>query len=213
MQNFEGQPLVPTPPVAPEQRSGATLLITDGSAVEPSAGTTPELPPAPLLRSDDGRLVLTDTTLMVRNQSFLLLELERAELTPVRWILWYLLGGMGLASVMIAFLQNWLRTGPAMAGMALTALLLAYGHRGTNRLRLLRLGREMVNFALPGETPPWLRLTAEVNRRIARAHDRAAREAAALLAAADEATRQTAVEAQTATEPHEGVNNNPLIIS
>ena len=124
--------------------------------------------------------------------------MERAELTPVRWILWYLLGGLGLAAVMIAFLQNWLRTGPAMLGMALTALLLAYGHRGTNRLRLHRLGREVVNFALPGETPPWQRLVAEVNRRIFRVHDRAAREAAALLAAAAEATRLAAAAAHSA---------------
>jgi hypothetical protein len=143
---------------------------------------------------------LTDNTLTVRGQSFLLLELERAELTPVRWILWYLLGGLGLAAVMIAFLQNWLRTGPAMIGMALTALLLAYGHRGTNRLRLHRLGREMVNFALPGETLPWQGLTAEINRRIFRVHDQAAREAAALLAAADEATRLAAQAAQSAAE-------------
>ncbi|MFC7668724.1 hypothetical protein ACFQT0_16105 [Hymenobacter humi] len=150
------------------------------------------------MRSDDGRVELSDSTLTVRGQSFLLLELERAELTPVRWILWYLLGGLGLAAVMIAFLQNWLRTGPAMTGMALTALLLAYGHRGTNRLRLHRLGREMLNFALPGETPPWQRLTAEINRRIFRVHDHAAREAAAVLAAADEATRQAAQAAQEA---------------
>ena len=99
---------------------------------------------------------------------------------------------------MIAFLQNRLKTGPAMAGMAITALLLAYGHRGTNRLRLHRLGREVVNFALPGETPPWQRLTGEVNRRIFRVHDQAAREAAALLAAADAAVRQAAAEAAVA---------------
>ena len=90
----------------------------------------------PTLRSPDGRFVLTADALTVRRQTFALRELGRAELTPVRWILWYLLGGLGLAAVMIAFLQNWLRTGPAMLGMAATALLLAYGRRGTNRLRL-----------------------------------------------------------------------------
>ena len=183
MNNREDQqPPAETP--APEDASGAALL------------PAPAAPPAPPLRSPDGRLVLTDTTLTVRGQVFLLRELERAELMPVRWLLWYLLGGLGLASVMIAFLQNWLRTGPAMAGMAFMALLLAYGHRGTNRLRLLRLGREMANFALPGDTAPWQRLAAEVNRRIYRVHDQAAREAADLLAAADEATRQAALAAE-----------------
>jgi len=103
--------------------------------------------------------------------------------------------------VLIAFLQNELRTGPAMLGVALTALLLAYGHRGTNRLRLHRLGREAVNFALPGEPEPWQRLCAEANRRLYRAHDRAAHEAAALLAAADEAVRQAALAAAQA-EPY-----------
>lgn len=192
-------------PVAPEYFSGAALLTAVGAMV-------PSLPPAPTSTSPDGRVVLNDTVLTVRGQPFLLLELERAELTPVRWILWYLLGGVGLAMVMIAFLQNWLRTGPAMAGMAFTALLLAYGHRGTNRLRLHRLGREMINFALPGETPPWQRLTAEINRRISRAHDQAAREAAALLAAADAATRQAAQTAQAAQaaeiDPNEGSANS-----
>jgi hypothetical protein len=156
---------------------------------------------------------LTDKTLTVMGREFLLLELERVDVTPVKWILWYLLGALGLAFVMIAFLQNWLRTGPAMLGMALTALLLAYGHRGTNRLRLHCLGREMVNFALPGETPPWQRLMAEVNRRIYRVHDHAAREAAAVLAAADEAARQAVMAAQAAqmaVQADERTNNNPL---
>ena len=197
MNHREDQPPAETP--APEDSSGAALL--------PAPAAPPELPPAPPLRSPDGRLVLTDSTLTVRGQVFLLRELERAELMPVRWILWYLLGGLGLATVMIAFLQNWLRTGPAMAGMALMALLLAYGHRGTNRLRLLRLGREMVNFALPGDTVPWQRLTAEVNRRIYRVHDQAAREAAALLAAADEAIR---LAAQAATETDDDPQGNYL---
>lgn len=197
MDSFAAQsPATPAPPAAPEAASGAALLNA-GSAPKESATGPASAPP---LRSADGRVLLTDATLTVRGQPFLLLELERAELTPVRWILWYLLGGMGLAAVMIAFLQNWLRTGPAMLGMALTALLLAYGHRGTNRLRLHRLGREVANFALPGETPPWQRFTAEVNRRIFRVHDRAAREAAALLAAADAATRQAALAAQAAAQ-------------
>ena len=194
MTDHQDQPPAATP--APEDSSGAALLTASAELSPPPPATQPEMPPTPPLHSKDDRLALTDTTLTVRGQSFLLLELERAELTPVRWILWFLLGGLGLATVMIAFLQNWLRTGPAMAGMALTALLLAYGHRGTNRLRLHRLGREMVNFALPGETAPWQRLTAEVNRRIFRVHDQAAREAATMLAAADETTRLAALAAQ-----------------
>ena len=135
------------------------------------------------MRSPDGRFVLTDTTLTVLGQTFGLRELERAEVQRVRWVLWVLLGGLGLAIVLIAFLQNWLHTLPAMAGLALTALLLAYGQRGTNRLRLWLLGRAATHFALPGELANWQRLVAELNRRVGRAHDRAAAEAAALLAA------------------------------
>ena len=194
MTDHQDQP--PAATSAPEESSGAALLTASAELSPHPPATQPKMPPTPPLRSKDGRLALTNTTLTVRGQSFLLLELERAELTPVRWILWFLLGGLGLATVMIAFLQNWLRTEPAMAGMALTALLLAYGHRGTNRLRLHRLGREMVNFALPGETAPLQRLTAEVNRRIFRVHDQAASEAATMLAAADEATRLAALAAQ-----------------
>jgi hypothetical protein len=210
MNDLEAQPLAAQPNVAPEQFSGAALLtvpaVTSQPTPEPptelssisSPVPVPELSPLPLVHSDDGRVILTDRTLTVLGQEFSLLELERAEITPVKWILWYLLGGLGLAFVMIAFLQNALRTGPAMVGMTLTALLLAYGHRGTNRLRLHRLGREVINFALPGEVLPWQRLMAEVNRRIYRVQDHAARQAAALLAAADEAARQAAMAAQAA---------------
>ena len=203
MNNLETPPPAEAAPeVAPETVSGATLLSVPGSL---GAAAT-EAPPAPAgtppLRSPDGRVTLTDASLTVLGRTFALMELERAELSHVRWILWYLLGGLGLAAVMIGFLQNWLRTGPAMAGMALTALLLAYGHRGTNRLRLHLLGREMVNFALPGETPPWQRFSSEINRRIFRAHDQAAREAAWLLAQHDEAVRQAAAAARAAAEAH-----------
>lgn len=142
--------------------------------------------------------MLTATALTVRGQAYALRELERADVMRVRWLLWYLLGALGLAGVMIVYLQNGLRTVPAMAGMAGAALLLAYGQRGTNRLRLFRLGREAAHFALPGETPPWQRLTAELNRRIGYAHDQAAAEAAAALTAA-EAEAEAAVEA--AAEP------------
>ena len=149
--------------------------------------------PLPTVQSPDGRLVLTDSHLTVLGQTFGLRELERAEVQPVRWVLWVLLGGLGLAVVLIAFLQNWLRKGPAMLGMAATALLLAYGQRGTNRLRLWRLGREAAHFALSGELALWQRLVGELNRRIGRAHDRAAVEAAYLLAVA-EATEAAATD-------------------
>jgi len=154
-------------------------------------------------------MTVTDTSVTVLGQEFLLLELERAEVAPVKWLLWYLLGALGLAAVMIGFLQNWLRTGPAMAGMALMALLLAYGHRGTNRLRLHRLGRESAYFALPGELATWQGMTAELNRRIFRAHDWAAREAAAALAAADEAMRQAAEAAFWASAPEQATATGP----
>jgi len=151
----------------------------------------PPLPPLPTVQSPDGRLVLTDTHLTVLGQTFGLRELERAEVHHVRWVLWVLLGGLGLAVVLIAFLQNWLHTGPAMLGMATTALLLAYGQRGTNRLRLWRLSSPAAHFALPGDVSLWQRLVGELNRRIMRTHDRAAAEAAYLLAlAAAEAARQ-----------------------
>ena len=215
MNDLEAQPPADQPPVAPEQLSGAALLtnparLPHAPFPEPVLQPVAELLALPTLKSDDGRLTLTSTTVVVEGREFALRELERADVAHVHWILWYLLGGLGLASVMIAFLQNWLHTGPAMLGMAITALLLAYGHRGTNRLRLYRLGREVVNFALPGETPPWQRLTAEVNRRVFRVHDHAAREAAYLLAAADEAMRQAALAAQQAADEGGNTKDNPL---
>jgi hypothetical protein len=154
----------------------------------------PPLPPLPTVQSPDGRLVLTDTHLTVLGQTYGLRELERAEIHHVRWVLWVLLGGLGLAVVLIAFLQNWLHTGPAMLGMATTALLLAYGQRGTNRLRLWRLSTSPTHIALPGDLSLWQRLVGELNRRIVHAHDRAAAEAAYLLALAEaEAARQASV--------------------
>lgn len=154
----------------------------------------PPVAPLPTVQSPDGRLVLTDTHLTVLGQTYGLRELERAEVHHVRWVLWVLLGGMGLAIVLIAFLQNWLHTGPAMLGMATTALLLAYGQRGTNRLRLWRLSSTAAHFALSGDLSLWQRLVGELNRRIARTHDRAAAEAAYLLALAEaeRAARQAA---------------------
>ena len=196
-----GEPGPPTPPeTLPEPTPPEPLPEAAGPFwLGQPAPTAPAPEAAPTLRSPDGRFVLTDSTLTVRGETFRLRELERTDLVPVRWLLWYLLGALGLAFVLIAFLQNWLRTAPAMLGVAATALLLAYGHRGTNRLRLYRLGREALNFALPGDTEAWQRLSREANRRIQRLHDEAAAEAAAFLAAADEAQRQAA-EAARATD-------------
>lgn len=156
----------------------------------------PEAAALPVLRSADGRLVLTGERLEVRGQTFSLLELEGVELTPVRWLLWLLLGGFTLAGFLLGFLQNWLRTSPAMLGITAGALLLAYGSRGTNRLRLFRLGREAVYFSLPGAIEPWRKLAAEANRRIRQRHDEAAARAAAELLA-----WQAEQDAQSAPDP------------
>jgi hypothetical protein len=164
-----------------------------------AADEVPPLPPAPTIGSADGRLTLTATSLTVLGHTYGLRELERAEVQPVRWLLWYLLGGLGLAIVLILFLNNWLRTLPTMAGLLATALMLLYGHRGTNRLRLVLLGREAVHFALPGEADGWRRLVNELNRRVYHAHDQAAAEAARLLAAL-EAERNAAAAAAIQAE-------------
>ena len=141
--------------------------------------------PLPTVQSPDSRMVLTDTHLLADGRQFSYRELERADVAHVRWVLWILLGGLGMAIILISFLQNWLRTLPAALGLLGTAVLLAYGQRGTNRLRLWRLGREAAHFALGSDLALWQRLVGELNRRIARAHDRAAAEAAYLLALAE----------------------------
>jgi hypothetical protein len=184
----EAEPEVPVSPPA-------SLALLPFS--EPGEELPP--PPAPTIGSADGRLVLTDTALTVLGRTFGLREIERAEVQPVRWLFWYLVGALGLAVVLILFLSNALRTLPAMAGLLATALLLLYGHRGTNRLRLWLLGREAVHFALPGDADTWRRLVAETNRRVARAHDQAAAEAARLLAAL-EAERNAAAAAAIQAE-------------
>lgn len=137
----------------------------------------PPPPAAPTVRSEDGRLELTATTLKVDGRVFSLLELEAIEVKPVRWLLWYLLGGLTLAIFTMAFLQNWLRTMPAAMGMTVGALLLLIGHRGAKRLRILRLGQEDLYYTLSGELAPWQTLVSQVNRRIQQRHD----EQAALL--------------------------------
>src|SRR5689334_8945994 len=132
--------------------------------MEPVAPFLPPLPPPlPPVRSDDGRLALTDDELTVDGNAFSLLELEGVQVQAVRWLLWLMLGALTLGGFTLAFLQNWIRTPTAMLGMAAGALLLVWGNRGANRLRLLRLGREAAHYALPGELAPWQKLAAEIN--------------------------------------------------
>jgi len=172
-----------TEPVAAQANAiPPTAEPTQALVLAPVAEETPPPPSASTVQSPDGRFVLTATSLTVLGQTFGLREIERAEVQPVRWLLWYLLGGLGLTVVLLLFLNNWLRTLPTMAGLLATALMLLYGHRGTNRLRLWLLAREAAHFALPGDADIWRRLTGELNRRVAHAHDQAAAEAAALLA-------------------------------
>lgn len=199
---FTPPPAAPAPVAAlvaaePEPLAAPAAAIPPAAEPIEALNVAPvaeELPPAPTVQSPDGRFVLTATSLTVLGQTFGLREIERAEVQPVRWLLWYLLGGLGLTVVLLLFLNNWLRTLPTMAGLLATALMLLYGHRGTNRLRLWLLAREAAHFALPGDADIWRRLTGELNRRVARAHDQAAAEAATLLAAL-EAERNAAARA------------------
>ncbi|WP_375438387.1 hypothetical protein [uncultured Hymenobacter sp.] len=164
-----GGPLVPSAPLA-----------------EAVPTTAPAFPlPDPLqfaeVRSADGRVVLTNDQLQINGQSFGWWELEAVAVQRVRWLLWLLLGGFTLAGFLLGFLQNWLRTMPAALGIMVGALLLAIGQRGTNRVRLHRLGREATHFALPGELLPWQKLATEANRRIRQRHHEAAQAATAAL--------------------------------
>ncbi|UYZ64214.1 hypothetical protein [Hymenobacter weizhouensis] len=126
------------------------------------------------LRSEDGRVVLGNNVLEIEGQRFAWRELAGADVQPVRWLLWFLLGGLTLAGFTLGYLQFWLRTMPAALGMAAGALLLAWGLRGTNRWRLHRSGRETLFFSLPGPARSWQQLAQEVNRRIRQRHDEAA---------------------------------------
>lgn len=169
-------------PTGADPPAGPPPEAAEPGATPPDEG--PGLPPPqqfPTVRSEDGRLVATNDSLVINGQQFGWWELESADVQRVRWLLWLLLGGFTLAGFLLGFLQNWLRTMPAALGMTVGALLLAWGQRGTNRLRLHRLGREAVHFALPGEAAPWQKLTAEVNRRIRqRQHETAVAATAAL---------------------------------
>jgi hypothetical protein len=141
-------------------------------------------PPRPPQQSEDGRWQLSDDELVLEGRHYSLLELERVLVQHVNWLLWILLGAFTLGGFALAFLQNWIRTPTAMLGMAIGALLLAWGRRGSTRVRLLRSTQEAAHHALPGELAGWQKLAAETNLRIHLRHQRAAAEALALLAAA-----------------------------
>ncbi|GAB2942481.1 hypothetical protein GCM10027048_03850 [Hymenobacter coalescens] len=143
----------------------------------------PVPPPRPPLHSEDGRWQLTDDELTLEGRSYSLLELERVSVQHVRWLLWIMLGAFVLGGFTLAFLQDWIRTLTAMLGMASGALILAWGQRGANRVRLHLLGRQDAHHALPGELAAWQTLASETNLRIHLRHQRAAAEALALLAA------------------------------
>ncbi|GAB3825674.1 hypothetical protein [Hymenobacter jeollabukensis] len=149
-------------------------------------------PPRPPVQSADGRWRLTDDELILDGRHYSLLELERVTVQHVRWLLWILLGAFTLGGVALAFLQNWLRTPSAMLGMVAGALMLAWGQRGANRVRLARLGLDDQHHALPGELTGWQQLGAETNIRIHLRHQRAAQEALALLAAQEAEAAQAA---------------------
>jgi hypothetical protein len=149
------------------------------------------------VRSEDGRMILSNDQLQINGQGFGWWELEGVDVQRVRWLLWLLLGGFTLAGFLLGFLQNWLRTMPAALGIVVGALLLALGQRGTNRLRLHRLGREAVHFALPGELLPWQKLVAEANRRIRQRHHEGAQAATIALMAATQPEAPAASEADS----------------
>lgn len=155
-------------------------------------------PPRPPVQSEDGRWRLSDEELVLDGRHYSLLELERVGVQRVRWLLWIMLGALVLGGFTLAFLQDWIRTPTAMLGMAAGALTLAWGRRGANRVRLVRLGLEDVHQALPGELTDWQKLATETNARIYLRHQRAAAEALALLAAEEAARR-----AQEAAAPDE----------
>ncbi|KAA9339749.1 hypothetical protein F0P96_03795 [Hymenobacter busanensis] len=159
------------------------------------------VPPRAPMRSADGRVELTDDALTVEGNAFSLLELESVQVQAVRWLLWIMMGALTLGGFTLAFLQNWIRTPTAMIGMAAGALLLAWGNRGANRLRLNRLGREAAHYALPGDLAQWQKLASEANQRIYLRHQRAAADAMALLAQqeAEAAARAADLEPGSAT--------------
>lgn len=177
---------VPEPAATPNQPE---------ETAHPLAPLLPEphfqpLPPPPpeqftILRSEDGRVELTNDGLELNGELFGWRELEGVDVRPVRWLLGVMLGAFTLCVFMLGFLQFWLRTVPAALGMSLGVTLLAWGARGTNRWRLHRPGQEPRHFAFSGPARSWQQLAQEANRRIRQRHDEAAATAAYWLQAAE----------------------------
>lgn len=179
-------PLLPDPSTPPP---GESPLLPAGSLPalpEPRFQAQPPLPPAQFLtlRSEDGRVALTNDALEINYERFGWRELAGVDVQPVRWLLGVLLGGFVLCGFLLGYLQFWLRTMPAALGLSVGALLLAWGVRGTNRWRLHRPGQEPRHFAFSGPARSWQQLAQEANYRIRQRHHEAATEAAYWLAGA-----------------------------
>ncbi|MBX0289828.1 hypothetical protein K3G63_05225 [Hymenobacter sp. HSC-4F20] len=181
----------PEPPV-PASNSPLAALPQPGPAPEPlppELGFRPVPPPPPeqfpTLRSEDGRVALTNEALEINEEVFGWRELAGVDVQPVRWLLGVLLGGFVLCGFMLGYLQFWLHTTSAALGMAAGALLLVWGARGTNRWRLHLPGREPRHFAFSGPARSWQHLAQEANHRIRQRHQEAATEAAYWLQAAE----------------------------
>jgi len=167
----------PTPtPNQPEETAHPLAPLLPEPYFQPLPPPPPEL--FSILRSEDGRVELTNDGLELNGELFGWRELEGVDVRPVRWLLGVMLGAFTLCVFMLGFLQFWLRTVPAALGMALGVTLLAWGARGTNRWRLYRPGQEPRHSAFSGPARSWQQLAQEANRRIRQRHDEAAATAA-----------------------------------
>lgn len=177
----DASPLPPPPsPTGSDDLAGNTATASGFSL----------LPPPPpehflTLRSEDGRVAVTDHGLEIQDKLFGWRELEAVDVRHVRWLLGVMLGGFVLCGFLLGYLQFWLRSTPAAAGIGLGALLLVWGVRGTNRWRLHRPGQEPSHFAFSGPTLAWQQLAQEANHRIRQRHREAALEAAYWLQVAE----------------------------
>ncbi|WP_019949341.1 hypothetical protein [Hymenobacter aerophilus] len=171
------------PPANLTPAEPTALPLPDYFAPAPEAAEPLLLPPPPpesfaTLRSEDGRMTLTNQGLELNGEQFAWRELEGVDVQPVRWLLGVLLGAFVFCGFLLAYLQFWLKTMPAVLGLGLGLALLAWGLRGTNRWRLHRPGRQTRYFALSGPVGSWLQLAREANRRIAQRHHETATAAA-----------------------------------
>lgn len=171
---------LPTPPATEPAPEPATEPAPDPLLTPlpepPSEAFEPLLLPPPpaqvfaTLRSEDGRVALTNEGLELNGEQFIWRELEGVDVQPVRWLLGVLSGAFIFLGFLLAYLQFWLKTAPAALGIGLGLALLAWGLRGTNRWRVHRPGRQTRYFALAGPARSWQALAQEANRRIAQRH-------------------------------------------